>query len=518
MVVIECELDTVKKATGLPKDKIIDGLSNLGAPCEEEDGKLIVELTPNRPDWFSQEGLIRALNAFYNGKITNYEKVKKSGYRLIVGDVPFRPYAAWALVRKLRLDDQKIREIIRLQEKLDATIGRKVKKLGIGFYPLKGVAFPIRYELWDPKKIVYQPLNYAKEADAKEILQAHPKGKEYGYLLEDKEKYPVYVDNNNNIMCLIPIVNSAQMGKIDGTTHEILVEVTGTNMDAVKGTLNIICCSLIDMGGSVESIEMRYGDKKFDSPDLGSRKIRLDIVAINRVLGLTLKKDEVVPLLKKMGFGVRGNTVHIPPYRNDIIDFVDVVEDVAIAYGYNNFEPRLPNFFSAGKILAKYDRISDILYGMGFIETKNSILTSKSKVVGTQRCMEIKNPASVECEVLRPNIVGSMLEIFTINSMKGVPQKIYEIGNVYGGALETRVGIAVMDKRLDFSEFRSYLQTFFFEIGKSFELRKKDIEFFDKEISAEICVDGKPIGIVGRVKKEHVEKIGFDVFIAELVL
>ncbi len=523
MVVVEFLLKDFLKECGFSEKQVLNGLTGLGAPAIKSEDRLIVELTPNRPDMFSLEGIIRALNSYYKGIIKKYKTKKKSGLELIVGSVPFRQYAALAVVRNLGFDDQKIKDIIQLQEKLNATVGRKVKKFGIGFYPLQGIDFPIRYVMMEPERIVYQPLNYPNAINANEIVEKHPKGQEYGHLLKGQKKYPVYLDAKDRVMCLIPIVNSAEIGKVNINTKEVLVEVTGVELKAVNDALNIICCSLIDSGGDVETIAINYHSKKFDTPDLSYRKVKLDLEFINKILGVELKKTEVIKLLKKMGYESDGNVVYIPPYRCDVMHIIDIVEDIAIAYGYEKLIPETPKFYSEGR-LVEYEstEIKRIMQGMGFLEVKTNILISEEKgVIFSLVGEKTENPASSECAVIRSMLFHSLIDVFVTNKMAGLPQKFYEIGIVYNKKTqEKRLCFGVTDEEIDYSNAKSYLQTLLKECGVDYKIENENVVNFDREKSCKIVVEGKEIGFFGLLAVDIKEKLGLknDVYLCELCL
>src|SRR3990167_5648103 len=122
-------------------------------------------------------------------------------YRVIIDSSvkDVRPYTACAIVRGLSLDDEKIKELIEIQEKLHITIGRKRKKMAIGIYPLEKIKLPITFKAIEPDKIKFMPLESDKELSGLEILHKHPAGKEYAHLLAGKVKFPVFVDANNEI-------------------------------------------------------------------------------------------------------------------------------------------------------------------------------------------------------------------------------------------------------------------------------------------------------------------------------
>ena len=215
MAVVEYSYDEMRKLINLTHTQIVASLSEMGAPSEydRETKKIITEITPNRPDWYSVEGLVRALRAYY-GKVHPKYQTLKSEYKVVVDPSveTIRPYTVCAVVKKLCFNDERIRDMVLLQEKLIGTLGRKVKKFGLGLYPLHTIKFPVRYTTMRPEEIKYVPLGYAREMTANEILEQHKKGKEHGYIARGWQRYPVFVDADNKIMCFIPVVNSAETG------------------------------------------------------------------------------------------------------------------------------------------------------------------------------------------------------------------------------------------------------------------------------------------------------------------
>jgi len=527
MVVVDFDYSEFRKIIDLPKEKIIDGLTEIGAPTEvdPETGKLYVELTPNRPDWYSMEGLARALRSYYKKENRKYA-VKKSDYVVNVDESvsKIRPYTACAVVKNLKFDDQKIRDMVLLQEKLLYTLGRKVKRFGIGIYPLQAIEFPVVYTTMKPGEIIYKPLNYPKEADANEILREHPKGQDYGHIIEKFDRYPVFVDNRKKIMALIPIVNSAETGKVDVGTKEVFIEVSGTDKLGIHHALNIIACSFADIGGEVYGVSVKYSKETDVCPNLEYKKMKLDVKKAGAVLGVEIGWEKIIEMLGRMGYEGQGTDILIPPYRADVLDEIDVLEDLAIVYGYNNFEPTLPDFFSAGKRLRKYDHLDSVMREMGFVELNTFILTNKEKLerVGySGKVKEIMNPCTGEYTSVRPTLLADMLDVFAVNKMRGLPQKFYEVGVVYEeDKTRKRLCFGLSDKKLDFSTARGYLQTMLKEMGWEYQLSEKKSGIFESPYSASVSINRTEKGVFGKVKTEILVSYGleFPVFICELEL
>jgi phenylalanyl-tRNA synthetase beta chain len=135
------------------------------------------------------------------------------------------------------------------------------------------------------------------------------------------------------------------------------------------------------MGGSIYEIEVDYGKEKKLTPEFGIEKIQISIDKINKLLGLDLKENDVKKLLEKMGYNYNKNIVEIPPWRVDILHEVDIAEDIAIAYGYENFIPEIPEISTIGQEAPEEvikNKISEILTGLNILEVSNYHLTTKN--------------------------------------------------------------------------------------------------------------------------------------------
>ncbi|MBN1170001.1 phenylalanine--tRNA ligase subunit beta [Candidatus Micrarchaeota archaeon] len=524
MVVVEFAYEEMKKLVDISREDMVEGLNNLGAPCEyeKETKKILAELTPNRPDWYSMEGLARALQAYYKRKKSSY-KTKKSEYAVIVDNSVknIRPYTVCAVAKGLKFNDERIVDMVLLQEKLLGTLGRKVKKFGIGIYPLEAIDFPVKYTAMKPEDIRYVPLGHGREMSANEIIKQHKKGQQYGHLISGFEKYPVFLDAKKRVMALVPVVNSAETGKVDVETQNVFVEVTGNDLNACNAALNILSCTFADMGGEIHEVSVDYGNRKIKSPDLCRKTVALSTEQANKILGTELNSKEIGGLLAKMDYEYAGGKVKVPAYRADVLGPIDVIEDIAIAYGYNNFRHTLPDFFSAGSRIDPYDSVDSIMRGMGFLEIKTFILTNREKLetVGyAGELVEILNPNNIEFTVVRPNLLADILDIFSNNKMKGLPQKYYEIG--IAGSGSQRLVFGIMDKTLQLSDVRGYLQTLAKEMGAELLLEKTENKLFEEEDSCNVLINNKRMGSFGKVKKGVLDKfgLGFDIYICELVL
>lgn len=409
-----------------------------------DDQEIELEIFPNRPDLLSYQGFKRSFLAFL-GKSTGIKQYKlnkpEKNYSVKIDPSvkKVRPYTACAIVKNLNFNDQKIKEIIEIQEKLHTTIGRKRKKLAIGIYPLEKIKLPITYKALEPDKIKFQPLEAPREMTGLQILQRHPTGRDYAHLLAGKTKFPIFEDANKNILSLPPIINSQQTGKVTTETKEIFVECSGFDFETCKKCLNIIIATLAEMGGKI--YQMKLKGLKETTPDLTSEKNKIDLKNANKHLGLELDEKELKENLEKMGHTYKKGVVDSPAWRTDILHEVDLIEDVAIAYGYDKFEPEIPEISTVGKEDPKETlkrKIADILAGLGFLEILNFHLTKKQNQFTKMGISEGKEKDFIEVEesktdytVLRKDLTHYILKVLSENMDSEYPQKIFETGKIF---------------------------------------------------------------------------------------
>lgn len=502
-------------------EKNLEKISLLGTPLEKENSQEIeIEVFPNRPDLLSTQGFIRAFKQFI-GKSPGLKKYKvtKSGKKLIVEKTLPKewPYAISCIIKNLKLDDQKIKDIINVQEKLGTTMLRKRKKGGIGIYPLNKIEFPIKFKGLEPNQIKFQPLKSTRELTGKQILLKHPTGKEYADICKKWDKFPIFTDNKNKIMSMPPIINSQEIGKINKDSKEIFIEVTGVDLRILTKAMNILVTTLADMGGKIYSMDcIQQNKKKIRVPNLSPEKIKLSLENTNKLLGLNLKESDLQKLLPKMGYDYKSGTVKIPAWRVDILHEVDIIEDIAIAYGYNNFTPEIPNITTSGSESKKSKtrrKLSEILIGLQALET------STYHLIKTNEAKKIKNPIKVkdsktEYKILRPNLLIPNLRILSENSDVEYPHKIFEIGSVFSKNSEKETGIEEKDNLFfaktpgNFTEIKQSIDYLMDNLGIKFDIGETQIPESIEGRTGSILVNGKSIGFFGEIHPTTLRKWG----------
>ncbi len=492
----------------------LDKIMMLGIPVEGlTDKEIEIQVLPNRPDLLSMQGFLRAINSAL-GKEPGLKKYKvnaaEKNFKVKIDSSVkgVRPYTACAIVKDLHFDEEKIKEIVEMQEKLHVTLGRNRKKAAIGIYPLEKIALPIRFEARKPEDIRFIPLEAEKEMNGLQILQRHPKGKDFAHLLEDQEKYPIFVDANNKILSMPPIINSHETGKITEKTTTVFVECSGFDFANLKKILNIIVTSLADMGGKIYAMELDYGKKEI-TPDLTPDVMRINLNNVNKTMGLALKEKDLQKILPKMGFEYKSGKVSIPAWRTDILHEVDIIEDIGIAYGYDNLEPEIPKVATIGQE-AKHNlfhsKVADILAGLGLLEVSSLhlIKQDEAKEIVEKERIEVAD-SKTDYKFLRPNLMVPAMRILSENKDNEYPQKFFEIGTVFESDKSSDTGIKerqVLFVTLapgNFTEAKQDLDYLLRMIGLEAKISESKHDSFIDGRTGKIIVDGKEVGYIGEV-------------------
>jgi phenylalanyl-tRNA synthetase beta chain len=486
MALIEFQKKQFEDEIGKLDEEMKEKIAMFGTPIDNlDEQKIQVEVFPNRPDLISFQGFKRAFLAFLgkNTGLINYKINKPEKNYIVIVDSSVkdvRPYTACAIIKGLKLNNMRIKEIVDIQEKLHLTLGRKRKKLAIGIYPLDKIKLPITFKALEPDKIKFLPLDSEREMSGLEILQKHEKGKEYAHLLAGKQKFPIFVDADNKILSMPPIINSLETGKVTEDTEDVFVECSGFDLKVLNKCLNILVTCLADMGGKIYQMEIKSGitslAKKVIMPDLTPEKMKISAANANKLLGIELKEKQIKNCLEKMGYDYKDGEVFIPAWRTDVLHEVDLIEDVAIAYGYENFAPEIPAVSTTGEedkreIMKR--KIAEILIGLGLLEASNYHLTSKNDQFTNMGIPEKLEKNFIEVEqsktdfkILRKDLTHYLMKNLSENVDVEYPQRIFEIGKIFNiepktGNITEKESLAIALAPGNFTELKQMLEYLF---------------------------------------------------------
>ena len=514
------------------------------ASHDEEAGTVTVELTAERIDLVSPQGLARALSA-YLGIKTGMPKwqVKKSGVAVKVGKhLEARSRSVAAIVRGLKLTDELLFEIIALQEKIHETYARKRKKGAIGVYPLEHCTPPFTYAGEKPGEIRFVPLGESREMTGAEILEEHPKGREYAHLLAGAKHYPVWRDAKGEVMSVPPIINSAKTGKVTAATTDVFIEVSGPRIGPLKEILNVLVTAFADMGGKIESVTMQYDDLgSFESPDLSAVRRDVSLRDISRLLGIAPSPAEIVTLLGRMLYDVveqdeKHVVVEAPATRADLWHEVDVIDDIARAYGFNAIPATFPNVSTVARTLPFSDlreKASELLVGAGLLESWTFALTNEETQYGRMSApahdpVRLANSADSGTNMVRTWLLPELLKSLAHNRSKTYPQRLFECGFVVvsdsredvRSRNELHLAVVIAENGVTFTHARQALDSVLGPLGFEAQIKPVTHPSFLAGRAGDVFVNGEKLGTIGEISPAVLSAWGLLVPVAafEIVL
>jgi phenylalanyl-tRNA synthetase beta chain len=536
MVMLNCSLKELQQIFGKPllEKELDELLFNLGFELEGvHDDELAISITPDRPDAVSLHGLARVLRAYTGKDTVKTYSAKKSTYRLVIDPSvnSVRPYTVAAVITNLSFTDATIREMIWVQEKLHDTLARGRKKAAIGIYPCEHMHWPIAYRAADPQTIRFQPLESSQIMNGLEILETHPAGKAYAHLLEGKKTFPFFIDAQNQILSMPPIINSHKTGKVTEHTHDIFIECSGFHLQTLQHVLNVLVTLFADMGGEVYSVELSYPDKTIVTPDLSIRKKTLAASRVEEILGVALSIDQIDVLLKRMLYAVGKKNketieVFIPPFRSDIWHEMDIIDDIARAYGFNNFKPTMKPVLTIGKELSKHtakEQLAELFIGCGFQEIFTLALTSREDQylkmhLSEEAHLNLGQSTEKSLNMIRTWLLPEAMKALMHNRSKEYPQRLFEIEDVVipdetcdSKAKNITKGCFVIAKTdAAFTDAVQVLTALFDACSTPFDLVETKHGSFIEGRCAAIMVNKANIGVIGEIHPQVITAWGLE--------
>lgn len=249
--------------------------------------------------------------------------------------------------------------------------------------------------------------------------------------------------------------------------------------------------SFAEVGGNLKSLNIVYEDRNVETPNLMPKKKKIKVKNAEKIIGVDLTAFDIANYLAKVRIGAEIEAEDslqavIPAYRVDILHEVDVIENIAVGYCFNNLEPKLPEIAT----IASEDKgeifdnlLREILTGMGFLEIMSLMLTSEKEHYQNMKLEEderviVAQPISVERTMLRKNILQGLMEFLEDNKHEELPQKIFEVGTVVylDEACETctrdvkKIAGAVTHSTANFTEIKSIVDSIFVNLGLKMEV------------------------------------------------
>lgn len=512
MAIITLPYQYLERLVGTDHETILARLPMIGSDIERvEADHADVEFFPDRPDLFSPEGVARAMKGFLGIEtgLPSYCVCPSGiGFSVDPGLATIRPYLGSAIIRNVSFDEESIESIMGLQEALHWAVGRGRSKVAIGIHDLDNVTPPFHY-IAAPRARSFVPLDEERTLTLDEILEEHPKGREYAHIVREFPRFPLIVDAREQVLSFPPIING-ELTRVTEATKNLLLDTTGTDEKAVRIAVNILCTAMIEAGATVESVTIEGSEV----PTLAPSKRLVNTRECNDLLGLDLTPTQLAVFLERMRFGAAPSgsemvEVLIPCYRGDIMHDWDIFEDAAIAYGYENFQAEMPKTFTIGKphkVSIMAEMIRSVLTGLGYHEVMPFTLTNERVMyLQMQRpvaeyVLRVLHPISEEHTIVRTDILPLLLETLQFNRHRELPQRLFATGDVLQGiSTQQRAAAVSCHSSANFSEAYAGVDALCRELSIPYQVRESTDEAFIDGRRGDILVSGTVIGTFGEL-------------------
>ena len=265
---------------------------------------------------------------------------------------------------------------------------------------------------------------------------------------------------------------------------------------------------------------------KYDEASLEDTKIDVSLEKVNRVLGTTISKEDVLDVFRKLAFETKVNgdkiTVSVPKRRIDISIEEDLIEEVGRIYGVNKIEGKLPSLpLKQGSYNKTLRNIRNKMIDLGLNETLSYILVNDKEATkyttDDVETVKLLDPMTEERNTLRYSMIPSLVKIYEYNKARSQKDvSIFEIGKgfykkdeQYGENLKLCVlmtgerYLSVKSKQVDFYDIKGVAEELLDYLGYggrySFVVKDELPQEFHPYQTAQISVNNDIVGIIGKL-------------------
>ncbi|EAN79208.1 phenylalanyl-tRNA synthetase (beta subunit), putative [Trypanosoma equiperdum] len=372
-----------------------------------------------------------------------------------------RDYIVCAVLRNVRLDKRSYRSFIDFQDKLHLGLARRRALASVGTHDLDKInQNEFLYAARPKESIRFVPLNQQER-----VLDCRGNGLAEFYkddrhiskfipLISEFSHYPVVLDGKGeNILSLPPIINS-DYSCISANTRNIFIECTAPDHHKASVLVNQLVCAFstyCEKPFTVEAVRVVYdeptpdGTKEEVTPNLDPRLVSVEQSKVEKLIGIKLNSaNHMGELLERMLHHVAKVedstvTVEVPPTRPDVLGPTDLMEDVAVAYGYDNITHKECLTFGdvAQQPLSKLSHLIRIeMANAGYMELLTFSLCSREEGftrlnrVDDDVAVHIANPKTMEFQICRPSLMPGILKTLNANKSHPLPLRFFECADI----------------------------------------------------------------------------------------
>ena len=560
MICSAAELDLWDDHDGilLLDDKLLPG-TDFSTIYSSNDFIWEVGVTPNRGDCMSYLGIARELSAYFNKKLKN----KKSNLKPTIGNI-------------LDADSGKIKECnsygsveIENFNVTNSSFEMRYRLTQVGTRIINNVVDITNYILYD----IGQPLHaFDRDKLFGTISVRKAKNNEKITTLDSQvrklDSNDLVITDNDKPIALAGVMGGLET-EVSETTTNLLIESAYFDKVSIMKTsrkLNLISDASIRFERGIDYKIQRYGLERFlmelkdnqsinyseinvdDKGNLENKKVILKYSEIKKLLGIDLKESFIKKILKFLMIDSEVNKESVkftpPSWRYDLDRPVDLIEEFAKHYGFNNFESTLPqgvNKNNKGSYWDLKSYLSSVLTSNNFQEVQTLSFVNKDKNLlfnPEKKYVEVFNAIDQSSKFMRSNLMSSLIDVYKLNDeQNNLSNSYFEINTVFDTSKNkmyedvpnqnivlgflTSSTLSNTDTRLKDQELDLYyVKNILTQLLSSYDLEPITKPGFHQNYSFSIIKNGQIIGHFGQLATETQMTLEFnnEIYLGEIYI
>ena len=560
MICSAAELDLWDDHDGilLLDDKLLPG-TDFSTIYSSHDFIWEVGVTPNRGDCMSYLGIARELSGYFNKKLKN----KKSNLKPTIANI-------------LNADSGKIKECnsygsveIENFNVTNSSFEMRYRLTQVGTRIINNVVDITNYILYD----IGQPLHaFDRDKLFGTISVRKAKNNEQITTLDSQvrklDSNDLVITDNDKPIALAGVMGGLET-EVTETTTNLLIESAYFDKVSIMKTsrkLNLISDASIRFERGIDYKIQRYGLERFlmelkdnqainyseinvdDKGNLKNKKVILKYSEIKKLLGIDLKESFIKKVLKFLMIDSEVSKESVkftpPSWRYDLDRPVDLIEEFAKHYGFNNFESTLPQGVhknNKGGYWDLKDYLSSVLTSNNFQEVQTLSFVNKDKNYlfnPEKKYIEVFNAIDQSSKFMRSNLMSSLIDVYKLNyEQNNLSNSYFEINTVFDNSKNkiyedvpnqnivlgflTSSTLTNTDTRLKDEELDLYyVKNIITQLLSSYNLEPITKPGFHQNYSFSIIKNGQIIGHFGQLSTETQMTLEFnnDIYLGEIYI
>ena len=560
MICSAAELDLWDDHDGilLLDDKLLPG-TDFSTIYSSNDFIWEVGVTPNRGDCMSYLGIARELSGYFNKKL----KTKKSNLKPTISNI-------------LNADSGKIKECnsygsveIENFNVTNSSFEMRYRLTQVGTRIINNVVDITNYILYD----IGQPLHaFDRDKLFGTISVRKAKNNEKITTLDSQvrklDSNDLVITDNDKPIALAGVMGGLET-EVSETTTNLLIESAYFDKVSIMKTsrkLNLISDASIRFERGIDYKIQRYGLERFlmelkdnqainyseinvdDKGNLDNKKVILKYYEIKKLLGIDLKESFIKKVLKFLMIDSEVNKESVkftpPSWRYDLDRPVDLIEEFAKHYGFNNFESTLPQGVHKNNKGSYWDLksyLSSVLTSNNFqeVQTLSFVNNDKNFLFNPEKkYVEVFNAIDQSSKFMRSNLMSSLIDVYKLNyDQNNLSNSYFEINTVFDTSKNkiyedvpnqnivlgflTSSTLSNTDTRLKDQELDLYyVKNILTQLLSSYDLEPITKPGFHQNYSFSIIKNGQIIGHFGQLASETQMTLEFnnEIYLGEIYI